>query len=122
MRSHTEYVAWLHLHHGADHHALDADLWPRGEVKSQTRDAVTSRVRIWLGAEHFPPVTNGAYALHPSVRSDWDEFQDHYRTGLSATGADSDTALRQALRLVRSSPSPTSIRTGTRGPRRTPKR
>ncbi|MFD0287651.1 LysM peptidoglycan-binding domain-containing protein [Streptomyces lutosisoli] len=108
----TELAAYLALHPGSDHHAIDAALWPSSRVKKDMRNAVISRTRSWLGTDpdgnhHFPRVQDTddkRYRLGPHVTSDWTQFQRHARKGLTDHGEDGDLALRRALALVRGRP------------------
>ncbi|MFE4873498.1 hypothetical protein [Streptomyces sp. NPDC056682] len=106
-RTNTELVAYLALHGGADHHAVDNALWPDSIVKKSMRDAVISRTRSWLGTDHFPRLTDTKdhrYRLGPHVTCDWTQFQRRSRRGLNDHTEDGDLALRQALTLVRGRP------------------
>ncbi|CAM5676057.1 Membrane protein OS=Streptomyces antimycoticus OX=68175 GN=SANT12839_101160 PE=4 SV=1 [Streptomyces antimycoticus] len=108
----TELAAYLILHPGVDHNAIDQALWPDRRVTKSTRAPLISRLRSWLGDStdgnpHFPRVTDDAkhrYTLGPHVTSDWTQFQELYRAGMHDTGEDADLALRQALALVRGRP------------------
>ncbi|MGW0651158.1 LysM peptidoglycan-binding domain-containing protein [Streptomyces umbrinus] len=108
----TELVAYLALHPGSDHHAIDAALWPASRVNKDMRNAVISRTRSWLGTDtdgnqHLPRVQNTAdkrYRLGPDVICDWTIFQRYARQGLNEHNEDGDLALRRALALVRGGP------------------
>ncbi|MEU5108463.1 LysM peptidoglycan-binding domain-containing protein [Streptomyces sp. NPDC021354] len=112
QRSCTELAAYLTLHPGVDHNAIDQALWPDRRVTKSTRAPLISRLRSWLGdspdgTPHFPRVTEDAnhrYTLGPHVTSDWTQFQDLYRAGMHNSGEDADLALRRALALVRGRP------------------
>ncbi|MFI0813892.1 hypothetical protein [Streptomyces echinatus] len=108
----TELLAFLALHPGSDHHAVDSALWPASRVSKEMRNAVISRARSWLGTDadgnqHLPRVQNTPdkrYRLGPHVTCDWTTFQRHARRGLADTTEAADLALRQALALVRGRP------------------
>ncbi|MFI6658186.1 LysM peptidoglycan-binding domain-containing protein [Streptomyces sp. NPDC050523] len=108
----TELLAFLALHPGSDHHAVDAALWPTSRVNKEMRNAVISRARSWLGTDadgnqHLPRVQNTPdkrYRLGSQVTCDWVAFQRHARHGLADSGEDGDLALRRALALVRGRP------------------
>lgn len=108
----TELLAFLALHPGSDHHAVDAALWPASRVNKEMRNAVISRARSWLGTaddgtQHLPRVQNTPdkrYRLGPHVTCDWMTFQLHARRGLADTTEDGDLALRRALALLRGRP------------------
>lgn len=108
----TELLAFLALHPGSDHHAVDAALWPTSRVNKEMRNAVISRARSWLGTDadgnqHLPRVQNTPdkrYRLGPHVSCDWLDFQRHARQGLADTGEDGDLALMRALSLIQGRP------------------
>ncbi|MEU8812454.1 hypothetical protein ACN6LC_004488 [Streptomyces violaceoruber] len=108
----TELLAFLALHPGSDHHAVDSALWPASRVNKEMRNAVISRARSWLGTDtdgnqHLPRVQNTPdkrYRLGPHVTCDWRTFQHHARQGLTDHSEDGDLALRRALALVRGRP------------------
>ncbi|MBZ6295895.1 LysM peptidoglycan-binding domain-containing protein [Streptomyces olivaceus] len=108
----TELLAFLALHPGSDHHAVDSALWPTSRVNKEMRNAVVSRARSWLGTDtdgnqHLPRVQNTPdkrYRLGPRVTCDWLTFQHHARQGLTDHSEDGDLALRRALALVRGRP------------------
>ncbi|MFF3070035.1 LysM peptidoglycan-binding domain-containing protein [Kitasatospora sp. NPDC057936] len=111
-RTATELIAYLAINPGADHHAIDAALWPGQLVSKQVRNAAISRARSWLGTTpdtglHLPRVQDtddNRYRLADTVDCDWNRFLHHYRTGLADTGEDGNLALRRALALVRGRP------------------
>ncbi|MEU6175863.1 LysM peptidoglycan-binding domain-containing protein [Streptantibioticus parmotrematis] len=104
-RTATELAAWMVLHPGSDHHALDEAIWPGKTVSRGTRNPAISRLRSWLGTnkagqDHLPKIAtnpDARYRLAPSARCDWLLFQQ-----LIATGSDDN--LRAALELVRGRP------------------
>ncbi|MEU0389223.1 LysM peptidoglycan-binding domain-containing protein [Streptomyces chartreusis] len=108
----TELLAFLALHPGSDHHAVDSALWPTSRVNKEMRNAVISRARSWLGTDadgnqHLPRVQNTPdkrYRLGPHVTCDWLTFQHHARQGFNDHSEDGDLALRRALALVRGRP------------------
>ena len=105
LRTVTEIAAWMTLHPGLDHRALDEALWPGREVSRTTRNPWVSRLRAWLGttpegAPHLPPIASTAdarYRLADTVTSDWQQFQD-------LAGDGSTLGLHRALTLVRGRP------------------
>lgn len=105
----TELVAYLALHPGASYHEIDEALWPGQRVVSDTRNALVSRARRWLGHTptgdpYLPTVAaEGDYRLHPAVGCDWHDFTVRARRGLEA-GEDGTSALAAALGLVRGRP------------------
>lgn len=108
----TELLAFLALHPGSDHHAVDSALWPASRVNKEMRNSVISRARSWLGADadgnqHLPRVQNTPdkrYRLGPHVTCDWITFQRYARHGLADPTEDGELALRRALALVRGRP------------------
>lgn len=108
----TELLAFLALHPGSDHHAVDAALWPASRVNKEMRNAAISRARSWLGTDtdgnqHLPRVQNTPdkrYRLGPNVNCDWITFQRHARQGLADASEDGDLSLRRALALLRGRP------------------
>lgn len=105
MRRLTEYAAYLHLHPGSRYQDLDRALWPDKDILSNTRNAATSHLRKWIGAEYFPDASSdGGYAFTEAVSSDWSQFQAHLQQAQNAPAADSEFALQRALELVRGRP------------------
>ncbi|MCX5215706.1 bacterial transcriptional activator domain-containing protein [Kitasatospora sp. NBC_00240] len=106
LRRLTEYASWLHLHPGSDYLTLDQALWPHQSTTATTRNVMTSRLRAWMGAQHFPEATKErGYAFADTVTSDWAKFQQHYEVGrLAPDTAEGQRALEQALELVRGRP------------------
>ncbi|MGW1124030.1 BTAD domain-containing putative transcriptional regulator [Streptomyces sp. NPDC002526] len=101
----TEMAAWLVLHPGREHRALDEAIWPGREVGHSLRNSNVSKLRAWMGGQSYLPfVTDGRYAFAPYVRCDWLDFQELYQEGMHARGAAADTALARALSLVRGTP------------------
>ncbi|MCA1221402.1 AfsR/SARP family transcriptional regulator [Streptomyces sp. 8L] len=108
----TELTAYLALHPGVDHHAVDDALWPGRLVNKNMRNAVISRTRSWLGKDpegkpHLPRVQDtgdSRYRLGDEVTCDWSQFQQLARTGLAHHDDDGTRALRNALSLVRGRP------------------
>ncbi|TRV81772.1 LysM peptidoglycan-binding domain-containing protein [Streptomyces sp. 130] len=101
----TEMAAWLVLHPGQEHRALDEAIWPGREVGHSLRNSNVSKLRAWTGGQSYLPfVTDGRYAFAPYVRCDWLDFQELYQEGMHARGAAADTALARALSLVRGTP------------------
>ncbi|MEU0110663.1 bacterial transcriptional activator domain-containing protein [Streptomyces sp. NPDC006251] len=101
----TEYAAYLHLHPGCRYQDLDRALWPEKDIRSTTRNAATSHLRKWIGAEYFPDASpDGGYAFTEAVSSDWSLFQAHLQTARNASAAEGEAALERALELVRGRP------------------
>ena len=104
-----EYAAYLALHPGATHTAIDDAIWPdrRTEDNLNTRNPATSKLRRWVGtdpegSEYLPRHQAGeGYAFAPSVTTDvlrWDQL-------LSQAPAEAPTEhLEDALALVRGIP------------------
>ncbi|WP_331726616.1 bacterial transcriptional activator domain-containing protein [Streptomyces sp. NBC_00280] len=105
VRRLTEYAAYLHLHPGSRYQDLDRALWPGKDIFSNTRNAATSHLRKWIGAEYFPDASSeGGYAFTPAVTSDWNQFQAQLRAALNAPDGEGEFALQRALELVRGRP------------------
>jgi hypothetical protein len=112
LRTVTEIAAWLVLHPGLDHHALDEAIWPGRTVSRQTRNPWISRLRALLGSapdgsKYLPSIattSDARYRLAEPVTSDWQQFQELTAKGLAATGDHADDLLRAALDLVRGRP------------------
>jgi nucleoid-associated protein YgaU/DNA-binding SARP family transcriptional activator len=101
----TEMAAWLVLHPGLEHHALDEAIWPGRQVGHSLRNSNMSKLRAWVGGqEYLPFVSDGRYMFASSVRCDWSDFQEFYRDGMHAKGEAADAALANALALVQGSP------------------
>jgi DNA-binding SARP family transcriptional activator len=111
-RTSTELAAWLALHPGHDHHALDEALWPGREANRKVRNSTVTRLRSWLGTDadgvpYLPTIASAAnarYALADTVTCDWHQFRQLADTGMNSCGPQADQALRQALELVRGRP------------------
>ncbi|MEU3464633.1 LysM peptidoglycan-binding domain-containing protein [Streptomyces sp. NPDC006733] len=111
-RTLTELAAWMVLHPGLDHRALDEALWPGRDVDRKSRNPWISRLRGWLGAsadgaKHLPLIANTAdarYRFADTVTCDWHQFQILVAAGKRAPLADGDAMLRTALELVRGRP------------------
>ncbi|MCG7522877.1 LysM peptidoglycan-binding domain-containing protein [Streptomyces sp. OfavH-34-F] len=111
----TEIAAWLALHPGKSRHELDEAIWPGQRVRADTRNTNISKLRAWLGRDpllpaedpcgaYLPPISEGVYAFNHQVTSDWQQFQAYYQEGMHSSNADADTALANALSLVRGRP------------------
>ncbi|MET7605907.1 bacterial transcriptional activator domain-containing protein [Streptomyces avermitilis] len=101
----TEYAIWLYLNPGSDRHALDAALWPGQRVRADSRNTAMSRLRAWLGSDHFPtwsPETG--YALTSLVTSDWGQFKELAARGENDGSQAGTRNLRAALELVSGPP------------------
>ncbi|MCZ4125764.1 LysM peptidoglycan-binding domain-containing protein [Streptomyces sp. H39-S7] len=111
-RTLTELAAWMVLHPGLDHRALDEALWPGKDVDRKSRNPWISRLRGWLGtsadgAKHLPLIANtddARYRFADTVSCDWHRFQNLVAVGKRAQLADGDAMLRTALELVRGRP------------------
>ena len=107
----TELLAYLALHPGASANEIDEALWPGQRITKVARNSVMSRARSWLGTDsdgepHLALVgEHGDYRLH-GVSSDWSDFLDLARAGLSAEVDELGVlnALEQAMSLVRARP------------------
>ena len=104
-----EFAAYLALHPGATHTAIDDAIWPdrKTEDNLNTRNPATSKLRRWIGTdldgnEYLPRHQAGeGYALLPSVTTDageWDQLL--VRAPLDAPTAN----LERALELVHGIP------------------
>jgi hypothetical protein len=102
----TEYAIWLYLNPGSDRHALDAALWPGQRTWASSRNTAMSRLRAWLGPDHFPKWSQETgYALTPLVTSDWGQFKELAAAGGETDGYPAGTrSLRAALELVNGPP------------------
>ena len=104
-----EYAAFLVLHPGATHTALDDAIWPdrTNEDNMSTRNTATSKLRRWVGRdpegeEYLPRNPAGiGYAFAPAVTSDADVW-DRLMNGNPLNASTED--LEQALMLVRGIP------------------
>jgi DNA-binding SARP family transcriptional activator len=103
-----EYAAFLALHPGASHTAIDDAIWPSRPAGDNfnTRNTATSKLRAWLGKspageDYLPRHQGGGSGLHEAVTTDWGTW-----TGLLAGGVLSAPTerLEAALRLVRGRP------------------
>jgi nucleoid-associated protein YgaU/DNA-binding SARP family transcriptional activator len=110
-----EIAAYLVLHPGLGRQDLDDAIWPGMRINAETRNTAISRLRSWLGqdphlkasdpqAAYLPPIKGGIYRFRAPVTSDWDRFRDLYQQGMHHDGQDAETALAQALALVRGRP------------------
>ncbi|MDF2259706.1 LysM peptidoglycan-binding domain-containing protein [Streptantibioticus ferralitis] len=112
QRPSTEIAAWIALHPGRDHHALDEAIWPGKNVSRQSRNSAISRLRAWLGVDehnhpylpHVSDTVDARYRLADAVTCDWAVFQRLASHGMRTSGPDGDQALREALEWVRSRP------------------
>lgn len=111
----TEIAAWLVLHPGKSRHELDEAIWPGQRILADTRNTAISKLRAWLGRDpllaaddpsgaYLPTIRGGVYSFNDQVTSDWQEFQAYYREGMHYSGTEADTALANALALVRGRP------------------
>ncbi|MFE9424340.1 LysM peptidoglycan-binding domain-containing protein [Kitasatospora sp. NPDC006697] len=111
----TEIAAWLALHPGKSRHELDEAIWPGQRILADTRNTAISKLRAWLGRDpllaaddpsgaYLPTIRGGVYSFNSQVTSDWQEFQAYYREGMHYSGTEADTALANALALVRGRP------------------
>ncbi|MEV4506696.1 LysM peptidoglycan-binding domain-containing protein [Streptomyces klenkii] len=111
----TEIAAWLVLHPGQVRQELDEAIWSGLRVGTGSRNTYISKLRAWLGrdpllpatdpqASYLPPIKDGIYRLSDQVTCDWHTFQDLYSQGMHGNGEEADTALAQALALVRGRP------------------
>ena len=102
-----ELAAFLVVHPGSDHHAIDAAYSPEEPLSAKTRRSVLSRLRRWLGRDsdgkfYLPthPMA-GRYRLSEAVSSDWQRWCELLPDG---PGQASTEALVEALGLVRGRP------------------
>nr|WP_238362803.1 LysM peptidoglycan-binding domain-containing protein [Actinopolymorpha pittospori] len=104
-----EFAAYLALHPGATHTAIDNAIWPdrKTEDNLNTRNPATSKLRRWVGTdpdgqEYLPRHQAGeGYAFLPSVTTDvgdWDRLLQH-----DPLNAPTEN-LEAALQLVRGIP------------------
>ncbi|MFI1259157.1 LysM peptidoglycan-binding domain-containing protein [Streptomyces netropsis] len=111
----TEIAAWLVLHPGQVRQELDEAIWSGLRVSANSRNTYISKLRAWLGRDpllpatdpqalYLPPIKDGVYRLSEQVTCDWHTFQCLFRQGMHQDGIEADTALAQALALVRGRP------------------
>lgn len=111
-RGAVELAAWIALHPGRDHHALDDALWPGQIVDRKSRNPRVSQLRSWLGIDdnghrYLPHISQDRYARYAftdQVTCDWNDFQRMARDGERTPGPNGDRLLRAALNLVRGAP------------------
>ncbi len=104
-----EFAAYLVLHPGATHTAIDDAIWPdrKTEDNLNTRNTATSKLRRWVstdpdGQEYLPRhQTGGGYRFLPSVSSDIHEWDELLRGDPLHAHTDQ---LEAALKLVRGIP------------------
>ena len=90
MRTVTGIAAWIVLHPGLDHHALDEAIWPGRDVDRSTRNPWISRLRSLLGSAEdgtkylsaIATTADARYQLASQVTSDCHEFQDLVAKGI----------------------------------------
>lgn len=112
VRTVTEIAAWMVLHPGLDHHALDEAIWPGRDVSRKTRNPWISRLRTLLGTatdgtKYLPAIAttdDARYRFANQVTSDWQLFQDLAAKGAASSGDHADDLLRAALDMVRGRP------------------
>ncbi len=97
-----EYCAWILQHPGATATQMTRSLL----VAETTRRSNMSRLRSWLGSTpagepYLPDAYSGHIGLHPAVSSDWEQLNVLISGGVNRA---TDSALRQALELVRGAP------------------
>lgn len=97
-----EYCAWLLTHPGAPPSEMTQDLM----IADSTRRSNMSRLRAWLGhapdgLAYLPDAYSGRIRLDTRVTSDWEAFTSLLSGGL---GHATDSALREALLIVRGDP------------------
>jgi hypothetical protein len=100
--SEIELVVYVAMHAGQA--ATTDNLRDTLGVSAETVRTYASRIRQVLGAEHFPPATDGKYQL-PGLATDWDRFEQLTReAGRAAEPSRVSQLLEAALRLVRGVP------------------
>lgn len=101
----TEIAAFIALHPGRGHAALDDAMWPGSRVTQNTRNTAISKLRRWFGRDahgddYLPRVDTG-YRFHPGVTTDWDEWRSLVGDDPALAGTQQLVA---ALELVRGQP------------------
>ncbi|WP_046767041.1 LysM peptidoglycan-binding domain-containing protein [Jiangella alkaliphila] len=101
----TEIAAFIALHPGRGHAALDDAMWPGSRVTQNTRNTAISKLRRWFGRDahgddYLPRVDTG-YRFHPGVTTDWDEWRSLVGDDPTLAGTQQLVA---ALELVRGQP------------------
>ena len=104
----TELAAFLALHPGVNHTAIDTAMWPGQRISGQTRNSAVSRLRRWLGEDsageaYLPHHSTEGYRFTEAVATDWEEFRALVpdTAAVDRTGTE---ALERALALVRGRP------------------
>ena len=101
----TEIAAYIALHPGRGHAALDEAIWPGNPVTQNTRNTAISKLRRWFGrndtgVDYLPRVDAG-YRFNEAVSTDWQLWS-------AWVGDDPRQApterLTEALQLVRGQP------------------
>ncbi|GAA1435915.1 LysM peptidoglycan-binding domain-containing protein [Microlunatus lacustris] len=104
-----ELAAYLALHPGATHKAIDDAVWPnrKSEENLNTRNTATSKLRSWMGKspagdDYLPRHQSGSgYGFLPAVKTDWQLWQDLLPNGPTRAATEH---LEQALKLIRGRP------------------
>ncbi|PZF82758.1 peptidoglycan-binding LysM [Jiangella anatolica] len=101
----TEIAAFIALHPGRGHAALDDAMWPGSRVTQNTRNTAISKLRRWFGSdaagEDYLPRVDSGYRFQPGVTTDWDEWRSLVGDDPALAGTQQLVA---ALELVRGQP------------------
>ncbi|WP_116947882.1 LysM peptidoglycan-binding domain-containing protein [Jiangella endophytica] len=101
----TEIAAFITLHPGLGHAALDDAMWPGSRVTQNTRNTAISKLRRWFGrdthGDDYLPRVDSGYRFHPGVTTDWDEWRSLVGDDPALAGTQQLVA---ALELVRGQP------------------
>ncbi|WP_162605746.1 LysM peptidoglycan-binding domain-containing protein [Jiangella aurantiaca] len=101
----TEIAAFIALHPGLGHAALDDAMWPGSRVTQNTRNTAISKLRRWFGrdanGDDYLPRVDSGYRFHAGVTTDWDEWRSLVGDDPTLAGTQQLVA---ALELVRGQP------------------
>lgn len=103
----VEFLAYLHLHPGADGPQVQQAFWPTSVDASDSQRGTARKVRDAIGhapdgTPWFPRNTDReGYRLHAEIRSDWTDFLALIGPSLPDT---SNENLVKAIRLIRGQP------------------
>ena len=103
----VEFLAYLHLHPGADGPQVQQAFWPTSVDASNSQRGTARKVRDAIGyapdgTRWFPSNSDReGYRLHTAIRSDWTDFLALIGRSLPDT---SNENLVKAIRLIRGQP------------------
>lgn len=101
----TEIAAFIALHPGRGHSALDDAMWPGSRVTQNTRNTAISKLRRWFGrdthGDDYLPRVDSGYRFHAGVSTDWDQWRALVGDDPTLAGTQQLVA---ALEMVRGQP------------------